>query len=67
MFIQETKTLEICDPTFFLVANNQICINSLIKILTSCKDQQYDFNLIKNKVKQKNKVFEFSPGAFTPN
>ena len=43
-------TLEIYDSAFFPVANNQISIHSQIKILTSCKYQQYDFNFIKIRI-----------------
>ena len=38
---------EICDLAFFPVSNNQIGIHFQIKILTSCKYEQYDFNEIK--------------------
>ena len=49
-------TLEICDSAFFPVADSQISIHSQIKILTSSKPQQYDFNFILE-------LFEFLMGV----
>ena len=64
-------TLKICDTAHFPVANNQIWIRSQIKILTSCKHQQYDFNFIKIQIhliliSLKLEVFEFTPRRVFP-